>query len=385
MQVKWKLVDKYLLSLIIILTLFGIGLSFFSSFSIGIRYKNDPYFFSNKQIVAFAISLITLIICMVYPLEKIPFLKPPLIFTIIIISLLLVFVPGIGKEVSGAKRWITLIGIQFQPSELVKLLLILLLSKSLSIKEELMAKIDKNSIIPLTYLVIIIILIALEPDLSTAIIVGSVGIGLFFVCKIPLRLIIAILTFLLPFLIYLLEAKKYFLNRLFFINPAADPFGRGYHLLQSLRAFKTGGITGIDSQKVLQSIGSLPDAHTDFIFSIIAYRFGLIGCLLIIFAFLFLAYRGISIARQQESIEFKLLAFGITFMISLESIFHISVTLGIIPTTGVGLPFISFGGTSLVVHYVMIGFLLQLSGKVKPNKIKVTGKVNQKNQGKKYV
>ena len=161
-----------------------------------------------------------------------------------------------------------------------------------------------------------------------------------------------------------MEAKKYVVRRFVAFDPFSDPFGQGYHLIQSFISFQNGSWWGMGPGRSTQKIRNLPDAHTDFIFSIIGEELGLVGALLVMVFFVALIYRGVLIALRQDDLRLALLAHGIVAFIGLEVVMHVFVTLGLFPTTGLPLPFVSYGRTSMVVHLLMAGLMMNLSRRV---------------------
>ena len=278
-----------------------------------------------------------------------------------LICLIAVFVPGIGRRVSGASRWIDLGFISFQSSELAKPLMLIYFAKILSLKKDRLHNFSRGILPPISIATLVIGLISLEPDLSTALLFGLVIFSMLYLARVPFVYLLTVLAFYIPLFLLLLEVKRYSVRRFAVLNPFEDPFGRGYHLIQSFLCFRNGGWFGVGLGRSTQKIGKLPEAHTDFIFSIIGEETGILGASMIIFLFVLLIWRGFAMAERQIDMQRSLLAYGITFIIGLEALIHLFVTLGLSPTTGLPLPLISYGRSSIVVHLFMIGLLINLS------------------------
>jgi cell division protein FtsW (lipid II flippase) len=357
---KILLFDKTLFSIVLLLCLLGVGTILISSYHISLKNKGFPYYYAYNHVFSLLIGWGFLLGMILIPLGKLKKFSI-LFFLLSFILCIMVFVPNIGKKVSGANRWIKLMSISFQPSEIVKLGLIFCLSYMMVMKKDHL-HVFKRSFIPFfSVLMLTTLIIALEPDFSTALIVFLMGFFFFFINRIRLTYLFLILAIVFPFFIYFVEYKKYLLNRFVFIMPNIDPYGKGYHIIQSLKSFKLGGLRGMDSEKMFYLNVYFPDIHTDFTFSLLARIGGLLLIFFILGLFIILIIKSFMITLQQEDFFKKNLGMGISILFSLEIILHILVNIGLSPTTGSILPFISYGGTSLFIHLIMVGILLNLS------------------------
>ncbi len=355
-------VDKKLFIVIITLLLLGIAFSYSSSVFIAERLTGDDFFYIKNHLTGIAVGLFFMVFALLIDINII-FQKKIIVTALFfcLVSLAAVFIPGIGHRVAGARRWIEIGFIQFQPSEIVKVFIILYLSYILSLKGERLYDFKKGVLPPLILSMLLVLLVALEPDLSTAVIILGLAITVFFLAGIPFAHLIFIATLPIPFIVYMFETHALLFKRLFFINPYQQPNESGYHLIQSLVSFVKGGVFGRGPGGSLQKYFRLPDAHTNFVFAVIGEELGLVGAGIILILFFFLTFRGIIIASRQPVFRNYLLASSITVLITLQALIHIMVNLGLVPTTGVPMPFLSYGRSSMVVNLFLCGLLLNLS------------------------
>lgn len=283
-------------------------------------------------------------------------------WTVIVLLLILQFTP-LGVVINGAKRWINLGFMQLQPSELAKPLFCMVIASMFKDKINLntFVKNFTNIVIPMG---VILLLILKQPNLSMAIILTMTTLALYICGKGPWLPIwigsgvmgLGVLT-MLPKLLH-----GYQLDRInIWLNPGSDAQGKGYNIIQSLIAFASGGFSGTGYGGSIQKLAYLPECHTDFIYAIIAEEFGFLGCFFVIGLFVALVHRGLRIARRCPDMYGKLLAIGITFVFGFQAFLNMSVASSFMPVTGVTLPFISYGGTSIIVSLAMVGILLNIS------------------------
>jgi cell division protein FtsW len=279
------------------------------------------------------------------------------IIAITLFLLVIVFIPGAGIGLGGARRWIYFGLFTFQPAELAKVALIIFLAKELSSKPL------SRSIWPsLAATLITFLLILKEPDLGTAMIIAMIAFAIFYLAGTPIKHFIAVIIVSLSGLLFISLTSAYRLKRLLaYLNPWSDPRGGGFHIIQSLIAVGSGGLFGLGLGASKQKFFYLPQNYTDFIFAIFCEEMGLIGALGIILLFFLFIGRGIRIVRSAPDAFSMLLSGGIVSWIGLQSILNMSVVLGILPTTGIPLPFISYGGTSMIATLFSVGILLNIS------------------------
>jgi len=276
------------------------------------------------------------------------------------VLLLLVFISSIGVSAGGARRWIRLWPSTFQPSELVKLSMVVFLARHISIygyKRDSFMYFVK----PIVVMVLFQAAIIKQPDFGAAMSLLILTFAMLFVSGIKLKYIASLFLLGIPVLIKLIM-EPYRLKRVTsFLNPWADPQGSGFQLVQSFIALGSGGLTGVGIGSSKQKLAYLPESHTDFIFSIIGEEFGLIGVSAVIVLFLILFIKGMSIANRTKDPFAHYLALGLSLMISLQALINFAVATGLVPTKGLPLPFISYGGSSLLVNMIAIGMLLSIS------------------------
>ena len=272
---------------------------------------------------------------------------------------LLIMVHFSGTTVNGATRWLTLGPIQFQPSEAAKLAVIMLLASAFS------RNIDLTNGKMYKYYIPIVVMLGLifrQPNLSMCMILAIASMYMYFIAGGSWKLILAAIgfgAFGLTFAIRSFQKQRIMI----WLNPEADPYGAGYNIIQSMLAFVAGGFFGEGYGNSRQKLGWLPEGHTDFIYAVWGEEFGFLGCLLIIGLFLAFLQRGLLISAKCDDLFGKLLAAGITVSICIQAYINIAVSSSMIPATGVPMPFISYGGTSLFITMCMIGILLNISKK----------------------
>ncbi|MDM8545688.1 putative lipid II flippase FtsW [Candidatus Venteria ishoeyi] len=281
-----------------------------------------------------------------------------------LLLLLLVLIPGIGREVNGSMRWMDLGPIRLQPSEPMKLFMILYLSGYLVRRSEEVRESVSGFIKPMLVLILITALLLLEPDYGAVVVLFLTVLGLLFLAGVPLKQFLVWLLVVSMTLFGVMLLAPYRLQRLSsFVDPWADPFNGGFQLTQALIAMGRGGWFGVGLGESVQKLTYLPEAHTDFVFAILAEELGLSGSLLIIALFALLISRGLRIARTAMLLQRPYaawLAYGISLNIGLQVTINLGVNMGLLPTKGLTLPLMSYGGSSMLVVCLMMGLLLRV-------------------------
>jgi cell division protein FtsW len=352
--------DKLLIVTTFVLLAAGVLMVYSTSYVVAMKRFGDEYFFLKKHLTFAAAGVVCFAIAM-----KVPYtLYRRLAYPILILSALLLactYVPGIGFEAGGAHRWIRVAGIAFQPSEPAKLAVVIFLAYSLAAKSE---KIKSFSIGFLPNILIpgvIILLILFETDLGTAATLALVVILMNFVAGVRIRYLAGLAGALAAIGYVVIRNFSYMQDRLLvFVDPWADPFGKGFQMVQSFLAFGSGGVTGVGLGEGKQKLFYLPEAHTDFILSVVGEELGLLGVGTVIAMYVLFLLCGMRIAMRAKDLNGKYLATGLTLMLALQAVINMYVVTGLLPPKGLPLPFISYGGTSLLVSMVAVGMLVNI-------------------------
>ncbi len=354
-------VDKWILFAVVGLLALGMTMVLSTSYLYSQeRYADGTYFF-RKQMIALAMGAALLVICSLLSTAFYRRFAYPLL-AISFIILVLVLFPGIGAARGGARRWIMLAGFAFQPSELAKLALIIYLAHSMAKKE---AMIRTFSVGVLPHLIVagaFSVVLLLEPDFGSVLILSMLLYSMLFIGGVKIYHLLATGLMALPLLIYVMMTAEYRLRRLMsFLDPWSDAAGSGFHVIQSLIAFGSGQLTGRGLGESRQKLFYLPEAHTDFVYSVIGEELGLLGALLVLALFGVIILRGLQLSAKIEEPFDQYLAFGITVLLGLQALIHMGVVMGLMPTKGLVLPFISYGGSAMVLNLMEAGILLGLS------------------------
>ncbi len=354
-------IDNSILLLAICLTCLGVVMVFSSSSIMAVRDYGDSLHFLKRQGVFALFGFAVMAVLMRVDLELLRKAAwPILIFCVLL--LIAVLIPGVGKKVGGANRWIQMAGFTFQPAEFVKLGLVIFMAFSLARKQD---KIKSFRVGFLPYMLILSVLLCLllaQPDLGSAITLGVVAVAMLLVAGTRLSYLAGIGLISLPFLYFLVMNVDYRRRRIMaFLNPWEDPSDTGFQIIQSWIAFGSGGPFGKGLGQSKQKLFYLPEAHTDFIFSVVGEELGFIGVIVIAAMFLLLILRGLKTSLNAADDFSCYLAFGLTLLIGIQALVNIAVVMGMVPTKGLALPFLSYGGTSLVTTLGAIGILLNIS------------------------
>lgn len=361
-KLKAKGTDYILMALVFALAIFGIIMIYSASNYSAAKEYGDPFLYVKKQLPGFTLGIVLLLFFWQYPYHKLE--KYRYVFLVVsVICLGLVFVPGIGIETFGSRRWIGFSVISFQPSEIAKFAFILFAACYMAKNREKIRTF--RGIIPVALAGgVICLLIILEPNMSITVCVGLLMLGMLFIGGARIKHFAMVLIPALALIPVLIIIEPYRLMRLSaFIDPWSSPRNEGYQLIQSLYALGGGGLFGVGLFNSRQKFDFLPFSESDFIFSIIGEELGLFGCLLLICAFALFIYRGIKIALKADTLFGCYLASGISMIVAIQVIINIAVVTGSIPPTGLPLPFISYGGSSLMVFMGASGVLLNISRK----------------------
>ena len=354
-------VDKWLLLAVVALLALGVTMVLSTSYLYSQERFADGTYFFRKQLIAISAGLVALVVCSIVPSTIYRRLSYPLLGLTLLV-LVLVLIPGIGVTRGGARRWLMLPGFAFQPAEMAKLALVLYLAHSMARKAD---KIKTFSLGVLPHLIVGAVFLAallLEPDFGTALILGVVLYLMLFVGGVRLPHIMATGVMALPLLVYLMLTAEYRLRRLMaFMDPWREASSSGFQVVQSLIAFGSGQLWGRGLGESRQKLFYLPEAHTDFVFSVLGEELGLLGALAVLVLFGIITVRGLRLTSRIEEPFEQYLAFGLTVLLGLQALIHMGVVMGLMPTKGLVLPFISYGGSAMVINLMEAGMLLGLS------------------------
>ncbi len=356
-----KKYSRLLIISIIIITLFG-ALMIYSASSVWAEYKfNDQYKYLKSQLIFLVLGYLIMILISKFPYQNYKKLSN-IIFLVTTSLLVLVLIPGIGTVRNGSRSWFGLGGFGIQPSEFTKLSLIIFTAKYLENNERDLKSIKEGVLPILGVLLLVFALIMLEPDFGTGVVIVMTIVVLLFVSGVNLNFFVKIGILGLIGVVVLIIIAPYRTQRIIsFLNPWSDPLGSGFQIIQSLYAIGPGGLLGLGLGNSIQKHFYLPEPQTDFIFSIISEEFGFLGILIVAVLFLTIITTGFKIATKCEDKFGKYLAFGITFSLAFQAMLNLMVVVGLIPVTGVTLPFLSYGGSSLLISLTSIGILLNIN------------------------
>ncbi|MBI5327914.1 MAG: putative lipid II flippase FtsW [Deltaproteobacteria bacterium] len=360
-MIKTSEIDKPLILAMMALVAIGFVMVYSTSYIMAMKRFGNEYFFIKKHLMFIALGFLLFFIAanVEYRLYK------RWIYLIIFISLvsliILTFVHSISSEAGGARRWIKLGHLTFQPSEPAKLAVVIYLAYYLAAKKDKIKTFSIGVIPPIIMSGLFMLFILKEPDFGTALTLGAITIIMMFIAGVRLRYLFSIFFAAMPIIYLMVTRVDYRMKRvLVFLDPWMDPGGAGFQLVQSLIAFGAGGIWGVGLGEGKQKLFYLPEAHTDFILSVIGEELGLIGVSALLILYLIILVSGIRISFKAADLFGQYLAIGITMLIVLQAAVNMAVVLALLPTKGLTLPFISYGGTSLIVNMTGMGILVNI-------------------------
>lgn len=357
---KLRKIDIPLTIVFSLLVIIGLIMVYSASNVVALYKYNDEFYFFKRELIFGLVGTFIMILIINMNVSKI-YKMTTIIFIIGVALLILVLIPGIGIIRGGARSWIGFGSFSIQPAEFSKIVLVLLLSKYLSQTKE-----EINSFFNFFGLLGIILiffgLIMLQPDFGTGIVLVISSLLLLFTSGAPLKYFILIGILGILGIGALIISAPYRLERIFaFLNPWNDPLGSGFQAIQSLYAISPSGLFGLGFNKSMQKHFFLPEPQNDFIFAIICEEFGLIGALILIGLFVFLIYRIIYIGLKQTNRYYRYVCLGVGLIFFTQAFINMGVVIGLLPVTGITLPIISYGGSSLVLSMIMVGLVLNIS------------------------
>lgn len=353
-------VDYVLVWLLFILSVMGLIAILSASAHVAQAQIGDASFYFKKQLIGIGLGLAGLLLALRINIYDLPYWLKPLM-AIMLILLICTHIPGLGLTIKGSSRWLNLPLIRLQPSELAKPIVVIYLASILSNPQfSRLRLLDKLiAFLPVGAMMAIILK---QPDLGTTMVLGAIVMVMYFTAGTAYWKILGVLGAGFTAFAILSWSTPYQQARITsWLDPWADPQGTGFHLIQSMIAIGSGGLFGSGFGQSVQKLFYLPEQHTDFIFAVMAEEFGFIGVCILLGLFVMLTQRGVSIACKSPTPYLKLMAMGLACMISLQAFVNLAVVTGSIPTTGLTLPFISYGSSSVAVNLTAMGLLLNIS------------------------
>lgn len=354
--------DVPLVIVTLLLTAFGLLMLYSTSGILAQEKFDDPFYYLRRQSVAAVLGCVAIVVLSRIKLSWIR-RASPLFFMCCLGLLLLPLLPFLGHEAGGASRWVNLFGFRFQPGELVKLLFIVFMAGYFSRRQDKIHTFLQGVVKPLFLVGVVGVLYLLQPDFGSTALILLITLAMAFVSGVRFKHLAVSGLFCVVALAGLVIASPYRVKRLLsFLEPMADASGKGYQLIQSLIAVGSGEVSGVGLGASQQKLFFLPAAHTDFIFAVIGEELGFVGALCLIALFGILFWRGLRISLRASGDPFAFaLGIGMTLLVVAPALLNMGVVLGLLPTKGLALPFISYGGTSVVVSFIAIGILLALA------------------------
>ena len=350
-----------LFSITIVLICIGMIMIYSASNIYAWERYHDGFFFLKRHASFVAIGSLLMLLVMGFDYRKFRKYSKPLLIVALFL-LVLVLVPGLGREVAGARRWFRFKFLSFQPSELANLAVIIYVADFIARKGNTVTTFWKGFLPPMMVLGLVSLLILVQPDLGTTVSLGVVVMTMLFVAGVRGTYLLTLLLTSIPALYILIFSVPYRRARILaFLNPYADPKGSGFQIIQSQIALGSGGIFGVGIGQSKQKLFYLPAAHTDFIFAIIGEELGLIGTLGIIILFIIFIRQALKIIKNSPDKFGYFLSLGLVTMICFKAVINIGVSCGILPTKGLPLPFISYGGSSFIFDMVSLGILMNIA------------------------
>ena len=353
-------VDKWLFTVTLLLVVFGLVMVFSASAVMAKERFGSPYNFLFKQLAWASAGIAVMLVVMNVDYRRLR--HPSMVFTFLGITSLLLIAVFFFRDSHNAHRWFKFGGFSFQPSELAKPALILYLAYFLETRWQHIAD-WKNVLVPAAAPTLLFAaLIVKEPDLGTAIACIAISASVLFVAGMRTRYLwYGLAASILPLYFLVVRVSWRWARIEAFLDPFKDPQGKGFHIIQSMIAVSTGGLTGLGLMEGKQKLFYLPEPHTDFIFAVTAEELGLWGSLLVVALFAVFLFRGIRVALRTEDTFAKFLATGITSMVVVQALFNMSVVLDMMPAKGIPLPLLSYGGSSLILTLASVGVLLNIT------------------------
>jgi cell division protein FtsW len=344
---------------VLLLIIFGVGAVYSASSNYSLARFGDANYMLKQHLVKVVIALIVLFFFA--NLDYRYFQQYGKLMMWFSIALLCVVFIGFASELKGATRWIKLGPLSFQPSDLAKYTLLIYLSCLLVRKKKYLHLLYKGYLPLMFYIILVSVLVAMQPNFSTSIIIFGSSMLLLLITNVKIKHLAVTIASIIPFVALFVYSKAYILERLSYHSDFTAGGSSNYQLIQAIIGFGNGGLFGVGPGNSLQKEFFLPEAYGDFIYSIVGEEYGFIGTFAVLMLFVIILIRGLKVSKLIKDDFGKYLSFGITTILSSYAVVNMSVACGIIPTTGVPIPFVSYGGTALIINSMAIGILLNIS------------------------
>lgn len=352
-------IDLWILIPVLLLIAFSLGVVYSASSSWSAKMSGDSMFLFKNHLIRAGLGIFMIFLFSRIDYRHIIRYRKTLII-IAVIMLFYLLIAGV-ESTKGASRWIRIAGFSFQPADYVKFALVINIAYMLAVKKDYVKNLYYGYLPMIMYVMIVVVLIAVQPNFSTAMIVFVSSMMLFFIGKVKIKHMAVTVLSLFPIAVLYILSKPYIMNRLFSYSEHTTGGDANYQLSQAIIGFGNGSFFGVGPGNSNQREFFLPQSYDDFVFSIVGEEYGFIGVSLVIIMFGIFVYRGMRLSKNIDDDFGRYLAFGITIVIGMNAIINMMVSTGIIPTTGVTLPFISYGGTSIIFNSIAVGVLLNIS------------------------
>ena len=366
---QWRLitsqrVDLLLLLPAVALALIGYVMITSASMDVVAVKFNDPFYQSKRQLLFMVLGGISLCVCLLTPIE-VWNKQSPYLLLLAVLLLIAVLIPGLGRSVNGSMRWIPIGPLSLQPSEFAKIAVVAFMAGYLVRRQAEVRTHFSGFLKSLVVLFVFMILFLLEPDFGAVVVMMSAILGMFFLGGMRKRHITTVMIAAGGLGAITIFAAEYRVKRLMtYLDPWGDPFGSGYQLTQAQIAFGRGGWFGEGLGHSMQKLFYLPEAHTDFVYSVLAEEWGALGAIVVVGLYGLLVVRGLKVGQKAEALGrhyAAYLAYGLVLLIATQAVINIGVNLGLLPTKGLTLPFVSYGGSSMLACAASLGILLRIS------------------------
>ncbi len=356
-----RVADPWVLLSALMLTGIGLVMVFSASSALASKRYLDAAYFFKHQIFHVAVGIGVMIFLAARDYQRLKGLAYPVLLVVLLL-LVLVLIPGLGHRAGGAARWLRLGPVSIQPSEFAKLALVIYLAYSLSEHAPQIKSLSRGFLPHLGMAAFITLPVLAEPDLGMSVTLMTIAAVMLFVAGTRLTYLLGLAALAAPALYFLIVRVSYRMERLTaFLSPWDDPLGRSFQIVHSFLALGSGGLLGVGLGGSMQKLFYLPEPHTDFIFAVLGEELGLWGVLLVLGLFMVLVWRGVRVALEARDLFGTYLALGATLIIGLQAFVNAGVVMGLLPTKGLTLPFISYGGSAMVANFACVGLLLSVA------------------------